>query len=111
MDSKLLFIIPIILLASEIIPSYALNINSGSLITGTSQGESNKIAVQLSQQCITVLKNHMKTGCPTYLDLYGPDNTNKNYYGKLVNDSGFIHRSKPLSPNSFSLIDILKVLP
>lgn len=81
------------------------SINSGKLVTYTTQDESNKIGVQLSQECITVLKHHMKTDCPTYQVLAIADNTTHGYYGKLVNDSnGFVHRSKTTAPNYYNVI-------
>ena len=86
-----------------IIQANALSV--GSLTTYTTQGQADKIGIQLSEQCITALRNHVKTGCPTYKDMVSVDNTNHGYYGKFVNDSnGFYHRDKPTTPNYYNIV-------
>lgn len=82
----------------------AVEIKAGSLTTNTSQGEADKIAIILSQQCLTALKNHAETSCPDYSILFNWDNTDHFYYGHLINDSGFFHRSKILVPNYYNIV-------
>jgi hypothetical protein len=94
-----------VLVLSSFSSVYALTINAGQLTTYTTQTESSKIGVQLSQGCITALKNHIPVGCPTYQTLAIADNTTRGYYGKIVNDTnGFSHRSKPTAPNYYNVI-------
>lgn len=56
------------------------------------------IGIQLSPTCLTLLKNHMPTNCPTYDKLKPLDNTNPLWEGKWVNDTYF-HRELPRVKN------------
>ena len=56
------------------------------------------IGIQLSPTCLTLIKNHMPTSCPTYDKLKPLDNTNPNWAGKWVNDT-YYHRELPRVKN------------
>lgn len=56
------------------------------------------IGIQLSPTCLTLIKNHMPTNCPTYDKLKPLDNTNPLWEGKWINDTYF-HRELPRVKN------------
>src|SRR5689334_22992858 len=57
------------------------------------------IGIQLSPTCWTLIKNHMKTECPTYDKLKPLDNTDPNWSGKWTNKSGVYDREAPRVKN------------
>ena len=60
----------------------------------------NFITVELSQTCLTQLKNNVTTKCPSYKDLQQFDTTDPKNAGKFEYDKkGFYHRGKPLYNN------------
>lgn len=69
--------------------------------------ESKKIGVQLSQTCITAIKNKMPTNCPSYKDLAVADNTTKGFFGVLAYDAfDYFHRQRVMSPSYYNLVDV-----
>jgi len=52
------------------------------------------IGIQLSTTCITMIKNNLKTNCPTYEEilLLFPDNSNRKISGDFVVKDGFLQR-------------------
>lgn len=52
------------------------------------------IGIQLSTTCITMIKNNIKTNCPTYEEilLLFPDRTNRKMSGDFVVKDGFLQR-------------------
>src|SRR5689334_19303064 len=69
-------------------------------LTSLNQRESNLIGIQLSQSCLTMIKNHINSTCLTYKDLEPLDNTNPIWAGKWV-DVPYTHRLAPLVKNHF----------
>jgi hypothetical protein len=60
----------------------------------------NFITIELSQTCLTQLKNNVTTKCPSYKDLQKFDTTDPRNAGKFESDKkGFYHRGKPLYNN------------
>lgn len=70
----------------------------------------NLIGIQLSQECITELKAHLNSTCPTYKDLVKYDNTNQNAYGRFIETGGFFHRTKAIVPNYYTVLDPQKTI-
>ena len=67
------------------------------------KSDSPQYGVALSKNCITMLKNHMKTNCPTYQEILGvfPDNTNPNISGGFKIIDGIFQREKPPVKNNW----------
>lgn len=58
------------------------------------------IGIQLSPTCLILIKNHMKTDCPTYDKLKPLDNTNPEWAGQWVNTT-YYHRELPRVSNHY----------
>ena len=78
-----------------------INFNYSAIQSSNSLKFPNLIGIQLSQACITMLKNHINSTCLTYNDLKQFDNTNPVWSGQWV-DSPYYHRLNPKVKNQFS---------
>lgn len=64
------------------------------------------IGLQLSNQCIKLIKNGFPTTCPTYYDLINIDQSEEYVSGFFVtDDDGFFHRAEPNYANSWRWYD------
>ena len=71
----------------------AITITAPSTTTkNTYISQSSLIGIQLSQSCIVMEKNHVKSNCLSYFDLKQFDTTNPLWSGQFVNDTWY-HRS------------------
>lgn len=75
--------------------------NSINFNNETSQGvngiplpDSRLIGIQLSESCIKLEEQHIKSDCPTYDKLFFMDDTNEAYSGQWINDTWY-HRIVP----------------
>src|SRR5690349_6613233 len=70
-------------------PSYSI----GKLVTGgIFTTTPNLITVDLSKECLTLLKHNETSNCPTYQKIYKFDNSNQVISGKFVTINGFFQR-------------------
>jgi len=83
--------------------SEANAISLGSLVTGTANKPAQLIGIQLSQVCLTEIKNHDYSSCPSYQTLAKYDNTYHSLYGKFVDTNGWYHRDNPRIPNYYQV--------
>jgi hypothetical protein len=94
-------IVSFILVVHLFIPNIeAITINKPTNATKTYLSQSNRIGIQLSPTCITLIKNHMNTTCPTYDKLKPLDNTNPIWAGQWINDT-YYHRHLPRVSNHY----------
>ncbi len=63
------------------------------------------IGIELSNTCITMIKNNFTTTCPSYEDLLGLDSSIQEYSGKFITTDGFFHRDKTQYKNSWKLYE------
>lgn len=62
-----------------------------------------RIGVNLSNACLTMIKNGFDTDCPTYKDLITLDSSDTEISGKFTtDDNGFFHREDPTLTNSWN---------
>ena len=67
-------------------------------------GSAKIIGVDLSQGCITLIKNNFRTDCPSYSALRKFDSSMQEVSG-FFTDDGFYHRGSPPQKNSWRLYD------
>lgn len=72
------------------------------------KGLRNQIGVELSQSCITAIKNNFRTTCPTYEDLYNLDSSNTIISGNFITIDGFFHREATKIKNNWRWYDMDK---
>lgn len=82
------------------------NANAITITTTQANGiyisKSSLIGIQLSPTCLALIKNHMKTNCPTYDKLQSLDNTNPIWAGQWYNDT-YYHRHLPRVSNHYMM--------
>lgn len=64
-----------------------------------------KIGVNLSQTCITMIKNNLNSTCPTYKDMISLDSSDTDISGKFTTDGSFFHRDEPNRQQSWRYYD------
>ena len=73
-------------------------------VAGRPTGQAKIIGVDLSQGCISQIKNKFKTDCPDYFELAKFDNSRQEVSGFFVDD-GYYHRENPTQLNSWRVYD------
>lgn len=63
------------------------------------------IGIELSNTCITMIKNNFTTTCPSYEELIGLDSSITEYSGEFITTDGFFHRDRTEYKNSWKLYD------
>lgn len=59
------------------------------------------IGIELSNTCLTMIKNNFTSTCPTYEELVQLDTSVPEYSGEFITTDGFFHRDKSLYQNSW----------
>src|SRR2546426_8615238 len=72
-----------------------------TITNGTLLSKSHLIGIQLSQDCLIMLKNGIKNNCLTYDKLTFLDNTNPLLSGRWV-EKPFLHRDHPTVTNHYN---------
>lgn len=87
---------------TRLIESLELALNNSEDLLMSQGANNNVIGIELSQTCITLIKNNLDSSCPTYEELSQIDGSNYQVSGKFVidDDSGFFHRETPTIKNS-----------
>ncbi len=63
------------------------------------------IGIELSNTCITMIKNNFTTTCPSYEELIGLDSSITEYSGEFITTDGFFHRDRTEYKNSWKLYE------
>lgn len=63
------------------------------------------IGIELSNTCITMIKNNFTTTCPSYETLLQLDSSITEYSGEFTTTDGFFHRDKTQYKNSWKLYE------
>lgn len=80
------------------------SVSMGNLITGTALTTTpNLITVDLSNQCLALIKMNNTKECPTYKTLAKHDNSNQVISGKIVTKNGFTYRETTKSTNHWTM--------
>jgi hypothetical protein len=74
-------------------------------VAGQPKGLAKLIGIDISQGCITQIRNGFATDCPSYMELEKFDTSRQEVSGVFVNDDGFYHRDLPIQKNSWRLYD------
>lgn len=85
--------------------SATTSVNLGHLVTGSVYTTSpNLITIDLSPQCIALIKQNVTNDCPTYKYLASKyDNTNQMMSGRFITTNGFYHRAYPQTQLHFEM--------
>lgn len=82
----------------------ASSISLGSIITGSVYTTSpTLITIDLSNQCLALVKHNQTSECPTYKKILPYDNSNQMLSGKFVTTDNFFHRQLTNTINHWGL--------
>lgn len=97
-------VIMAVLLFSNQEASATNSVNLGNLVTGSVLTNTpNIITVDLSNQCLALVKANNTSECPTYKTIFPHDNSNQMLSGKFVTTNGFFHRLQTKTVNHWGM--------